>query len=544
MTGIFLTALVFIGNITCICDAWTSSQRLSSSPRQSSFNGIVDNSRIHHHHSDCQYLQQHQQQRRRRSPITIFISQSDGHLKEPLEKKAFALQTPHSGRHFYPSHPYYNNRHIRPFRRKRRKRFMEGWYYRLTLVEEQVSFAFIISIEDPGNNESDLKLACIQVVGPDDEYLVQADKDDTKFWAWKYQQGLGCTFEYIPDDDDGDVDKRQLTTALNIEEWHQQVKSGFQILPQHLMGRINGHDGTLGGVLDGQGLEGQCYFNFTIDPVCGWGDMDRTQKSTGGWLSRFQVFEPHWQVTLADARASGQVRWKNTTYTFENEPFYAEKNWGAALPSKWYWTQCNSFEGYTGLKGENPTLSVTAGGGIRKIPFGQQEALGMVSVHYDGKFYEAVPWTGNMGWNVTTWGSWILNGRCIHGDRQFEVEIEYKLDPEATPGLVFRAPTPTDGMVYFCKDTFEADVELTLWELERDATTRTWNRKPGKPLIDAAHSTQGGAEIGGGPWWDTWDNDSRVKQPFKAMLQIPYRARNLWRRTTRKKVNEEEKSLP
>jgi len=444
----------------------------------------------------------------------------DDALFEP-RGKAYPQQTPHSGRHFTPSHPAYRQR--RPWRR--RKRFTEGWYYRLTLPEENVSFAFIISIEDPGNPSSGLRLACIQVVGPDDGYLVQADRDDSKFWAWKCQQGLGCNFSFKNRAGEEGMKEK---TALRKDEWHAKVESGFQVLPRHLLGRVRGHDGTKGGVLDGQGLPGTCDFDFAVEPSCGWGDVYRSeQKSTGGWLASFAVFEPHWQVTMADARATGTVTWKNRTYDFVDAPFYAEKNWGAALPSKWYWTQCNSFEGYN-------QLSVTAGGGVRKIPFGRQEALGMVSVHYDGKFYEAVPWTGNMEWEVATWGSWLMKGNSTFGDRPFEVEVAYKCEPSKTPGLVFRAPTPEDGMVYFCRDTFEAKTTLSLWELEWNHKEKRYVRKAGPPLIDCATSSQGGAEIGGGPWWSKWKRQSIVKQPIKALLRFPFRVqslrRKIWRR--------------
>jgi tocopherol cyclase len=256
---------------------------------------------------------------------------------------------------------------------------------------------------------------------------------------------------------------------------------------------------------------------MSIKPICGWGDVDDPeQKSTGGWLASYAVFEPHWQVTLADARATGSVQWKNKTYSFTDAPFYAEKNWGAALPSKWFWTECNSFKGYK-------QLSVTAGGGVRKLLFGQKETLGMICVHYDGKLFEAVPWTGIMEWNVSPWGLWQLKGRCTSKLRPFEVEVVYECDPTTTPGLVFRAPTPDEGMVYFCRVTFEAHVTLTLWELVWDAAKKDFVRKPGPPLIDRATSTQGGAEIGGGPWWDTWACLSNVKPVIKTLLQFPYR---------------------
>ena len=84
---------------------------------------------------------------------------------------------------------------------------MEGWYYRLTLPEENVSFAFIFSIEDPDSTkDTDLALSCVQVMGPNDEYVVQADRDHRKFWAWRGSQALGCIFEYNNDGSDNDND--------------------------------------------------------------------------------------------------------------------------------------------------------------------------------------------------------------------------------------------------------------------------------------------------------------------------------------------------
>jgi tocopherol cyclase len=221
---------------------------------------------------------------------------------------------------------------------------------------------------------------------------------------------------------------------------------------------------------------------------------------------------------MADARARGFVEWNGTRYAFDDEPFYAEKNWGKALPSKWYWTQCNSFEGYD-------QLSVTAGGGIRKLPFAQKEALGMISVHYNGTFYEAVPWLGSMDWNVSTWGYWGMSGECLDTKNPFAVEVTYELDPEELPGLVFRAPTPDEGMVYFCRDTFEANCTLSLWELEE--YTDVFATKKGKqyrrkepPIIDRAFSRQGGAEIGGGPWWNEWKAKSKLKRVIKSLLNV------------------------
>ena len=426
--------------------------------------------------------------------------------------KAYTQQPPHAGCHFRPSHPATATNHKGP---RRSKRFFEGWYYRITIPEDMVSFAFIYSIEDPFEG-SELSLSCQQIMGPDDEYLVQADRDDTKFWAWYSQQALGCVFESHDTEDKEALGK---CTAMNPDEFFTRVKSGFQMMPTRLQGKLVGHDESLGGVFEGQGVPGECTYDMTISPIAGWGDEELGQKSTAGWLASYKVFEPHWQVTMADGRATGSVTWRGKTYTFENAPFYAEKNWGGAFPIKWYWCQCNNFEGYTS---NNKTLSVTAGGGTRKIPFGQKESLGMVSVHCNGKFYEATPWLGDMEWDVSPWGYWKMTGRSIKGARPFEVELEAICD---SPGVKLRAPTEKDGMVYFCRDSFLASVRLSLWELSLDKTSGEYVR--GAVVVDGATSSQAAVEVGGGPWWDNWRDVSVMKQPMKGMVRFPYRLQNM-----------------
>lgn len=193
------------------------------------------------------------------------------------------------------------------------------------------------------------------------------------------------------------------------------------------------------------------------------------------------------------------------------------QNWGGAFPSKWYWVQCNAFDGYD-------RLSVTAGGGTRKIPLGQTESLGMVSISCDGVFYEAVPWTGSMEWDVDCWGKWILNGRCTSGKRLFEAEVRATCNQ---PGVTLRAPTQNDGLAYFCRDSFLADTTLSLWALRWDDDTKDYVRVDGPPIIDCATSKQGGVEVGGGPWWDTWKATSNMKQPMRSLVALPYKVSRL-----------------
>ena len=179
--------------------------------------------------------------------------------------------------------------------------------------------------------------------------------------------------------------------------------------------------------------------------------------------------------------------------------------------------QCNAFDGYD-------RLSVTAGGGTRKIPLGQTESLGMVSISCDGVFYEAVPWTGSMEWDVDCWGKWILNGRCTSGKRLFEAEVRATCNQ---PGVTLRAPTQNDGLAYFCRDSFLADTTLSLWALRWDDDAKDYVRVDGPPIIDCATSKQGGVEVGGGPWWDTWKATSNMKQPMRSLVALPYKVSRL-----------------
>lgn len=478
------------------------------------------------------------------------------------------LQTPHAGRKFRPTHP--NSKSRSKFRARLKsilqwkrgtvpnnnlkksnatkkrmlfsrnsRRFTEGWYYRLTLPEHNESFVFIFSIEDAGrwirskssaatdtnNNKlgrmrhilqslrssyvkSPLTLACFQLLGPQDTYLVQSDEDDTKFWGWKYSQGLGCTFQW--NDEGKDDNHTAHIAAMQPDEWRKRVQTGFQILPFHFQGRLNGHDGTLGGVKANQGIPGSAEYDISLKPVAGWGNYpplssatnstttnnNYRQYSTAGWLAAFPVFEPHWQITMAHARASGSLNWNGTVYEFEDAPFYGEKNWGGAFPTKWYWAQCNSFD-------DHQDLSFTAGGGIRELPFSflmgkkKTETLGLIGIHYQGTFYEIVPWTGEMQWEVAPWGRWEFRGRCTdkNGNCQFEAEV-VATTKDGVEGVLLRAPTKDEGMQYFCRDSGAGKVTLSLWLLEWDDDEGDYVRSCDKPpLIDRAQSSQCTVEV-------------------------------------------------
>ncbi len=51
------------------------------------------------------------------------------------------------------------------------------------------------------------------------------------------------------------------------------------------------------------------------------------------------------QVLMARGSASGWIDWGGRRYEFTGAPAYAEKNWGAGFPKKWFWIECAGFDG-------------------------------------------------------------------------------------------------------------------------------------------------------------------------------------------------------
>ncbi|MEC4816173.1 MAG: tocopherol cyclase family protein [Scytonema sp. PMC 1069.18] len=352
-----------------------------------------------------------------------------------------SIQTPHSGYHWDGSS----------------RRFFEGWYYRVTLPQEGQTFAFIYSIEDPIGGKP-YSGGAAQVLGPNDEYLWRTFPDVSKFWANRDALGLGHW------------GKTNLTTQpiyLLPAEFERYVQEGYQATA------------TLNqGVIYDPASDRYCRWEYEIQPIYGWGDRVGIQQSTAGWLSFLQIFEPGWQILMAHGLASGWIDWNGTRYEFTNAPAYGEKNWGGAFPQKWFWVNCNSFEGES-------DLALTAGGGKRGVLW-WMESVAMVGLHYQGKFYEFVPWNSEVQWDISPWGKWQINAR----NSQYEVEVVGTTD---LPGTPLRAPT-SQGLVYCCRDTMQGQLNLELREISIGKRKNILN----------AQSFLCGLEVGGGTWEKSW----------------------------------------
>ncbi len=354
-----------------------------------------------------------------------------------------SLATPHSGYHWDGNS----------------QRFFEGWYYRVTLPQVKQTFGFMYSIDDPIEKQPHSGGAA-QILGANDQYLCRTFPDIKQFFADRYRLKLGhwgaSSLLLTP----------QLLDPKTFNKYIEQkhIKQGYQATA------------TLNqGFICDPPTHQYCRWDYTIKPIYGWGNSDRPQQATAGWLSYLSAFDPGWQVLMAHGLATGWIDWNGEKYEFTDAPAYSEKNWGRSFPQKWFWLNCNSFLDY-------PDLALTAAGGVRQVLW-WDESVGLVRLHYQGKFYQFESSRGELSWKVEPWGYWELKGK----NEQFKLRIIGTTDQ---PGNYVRVPT-TEGLQFRCRDTMQGKITVKLRTLQ------------GQVIINAA-SFLGGLEIGGEPWDKTW----------------------------------------
>ncbi|KAM7275212.1 hypothetical protein ACFE04_017078 [Oxalis oulophora] len=395
------------------------------------------------------------------------------------------LRTPHSGFH-YDGSP---------------RKFFEGWYFKVAIPECRQSFCFMYAVDNPmfRNELSAFEIAQhgprntgvgAQILGADDKYCCQYSFDSNNFWGSRHELMLGHTF--IPE-----KNARPPKNEVPPQEFNKRVSEGFQVTPLWHQGFIR-DDGRA----DFAEIVKTARWEYSTRPVYGWGDVGSKQKSTAGWLAAFPVFEPHWQICMAAGLSTGWIEWGGERFEFQDAPSYSEKNWGGAFPRKWYWVQCNVFEGVTG------EVALTAAGGLRQLPglTDTFENAALIGVHYNGIFHEFVPWNGVLNWEVKPWGYWYMAAE----NATHLVELEAKTNDPGTP---LRAPTSEAGFAPACRDTCFGELRLQMWERRSDGSK-------GKVILDTT-SNMAALEVGGGPWFNTWKGYTSSPEILKRALRVP-----------------------
>ncbi|GAB4837245.1 Tocopherol cyclase, chloroplastic, variant 2 [Ancistrocladus abbreviatus] len=393
------------------------------------------------------------------------------------------LRTPHSGYHFDGT----------------TRQFFEGWYFKVSIPEKKQSFCFMYSVENPAfrrklNPLEQAQYGSLftgvgaQILGADDKYICQYSEESRNFWASRHELILGNTFT-------AGNSSRPPNKEVPPEEFNRRVLEGFQVSPLWNQGfiRDDGRSNYVKTVKTAQ-------WKYSTRPIYGWGDVGVKQKSTAGWLATFPVFEPHWQICMAGGLSTGWIEWDGERFEFQNAPSYSEKNWGGAFPRKWFWVQCNVFEG------ASAEVALTAAGGLRGLPGGNFENAALIGIHYAGVFYEFVPWNGALEWDVTPWGHWQMSA----DNGIYRVELEATTDD---PGTTLRAPTIEGGLTPACKDSCCGVLKLQMWEKRSDGSK-------GKVILDVA-SDMAAVEVGGGPWFNSWRGKTTTPELLKRALQVP-----------------------
>ncbi|CAO2825953.1 unnamed protein product [Amaranthus hypochondriacus] len=393
------------------------------------------------------------------------------------------LRTPHSGYHFDGS----------------TRQFFEGWYFKVSIPEKRQSFCFMYSVENPAFRKPLTPIeeakygrrftgVGAQILGADDKYICQFQEESENFWGSRHELMLGNTFK-------SSGSSQPPTKEVPPQEFNRIVSEGFQVTPLWHQGFIcdDGRSDYVETVRTAR-------WEYSTRPIYGWGNVSSKQKSTAGWLAAFPVFEPHWQICLAGGLSTGWIEWDGERFEFENAPSYSEKNWGAGFPKKWFWVQCNVFEG---ARGE---VALTAAGGLRELPGGRIENAALVGVHYAGIFYEFVPWNGVVEWEIAPWGHWKISA----DNGSYNVELEATSD---NPGTPLRAPTPENGLAVACKDTCFGLLKLQIWERKSDGSK-------GKVVLEVT-SKMAALEVGGGPWFESWKGKTTTPEILSAALRVP-----------------------
>ncbi|XP_052111753.1 tocopherol cyclase, chloroplastic isoform X2 [Arachis duranensis] len=329
-----------------------------------------------------------------------------------------------------------------------------------------------------------------QILGADDKYICQFSEESQNFWGDRHELILGNTFV-------AKNNSRPPNKELPPQEFDNKVLEGFQVTPLWHQGFIR--DDRRSNYVE---TVETARWEYSTRPVYGWGNVGSAQKSTAGWLAAFPVFEPHWQICMAGGLSTGWIEWDGERIEFNNAPSYSEKNWGGGFPRRWFWVQCNVFEGGSG------EIALTAAGGLRQIPGITEtyENAALIGVHYAGIFYEFVPWNGVVNWEVNPWGYWFMsadNGRHV-------VELEARTDD---PGTTLRAPTMEAGLAPACKDTCFGILKLQIWE-------RRYDGSKGKLILDVS-SNMAALEVGGGPWFSPWKGQTSTPAVLKRALELP-----------------------
>lgn len=389
-----------------------------------------------------------------RTPLVPTPSESDSNGKASSISAAIAA---HGGTHPPNSHSHY-------FSNRKKRVYFEGWFLRAVLPNGD-SFAFIYVIESPGKG-------CVQVIDPHDNLHIGQLDLNSVFRASKEHWELshwGHRPPYLPK-----------PAGYPVLDTNQPVLQGWQV----------DHFGTHGSVYTSTT---SVQWKVNYEPTLGWGSRG-TGRHTGTWIASFPVFEPGYQVLMAQGYVSdGWVKIGDSTVDLKGSTVYAEKNWGESFPSKWFWMQANTFRSEQDL--------CVVGLGARREVVVAEETVGMVAVHFNGELYEFANWSStHINWR-TSWGDWFMEAKTRNG---FSVTVTGCCKDE---GMQILGPTAT-GLAYTMRDTTRGTLRVRMCNPQ------------GKVIVDDQCDTAQ-LEVGGEYLDSVWEESVKpLPQPLRGLVNL------------------------
>ena len=147
----------------------------------------------------------------------------------------------------------------------------------------------------------------------------------------------------------------------------------------------------------------------------------------GGVFSAIPFLNQYWHPYYLGGKASGTVEYGAESWTFADAKVYAERNWGAGFPLRWWWGQAHDFGG--------ADVCVAFSGGLLSLGPIARDVNGIV-VRLGSKVIRMTPPVlvrSRIGEN-----QWFLRGRSP----RYEIEIEG--DGRHLPPHVLPVPLPAE----------------------------------------------------------------------------------------------------
>ena len=141
----------------------------------------------------------------------------------------------------------------------------------------------------------------------------------------------------------------------------------------------------------------------------------------GGPFSSVPFLNQYWHPYRMGGKASGTVEFGDQAWSFDGATLYAERNWGAGFPERWWWGQAHDFDG--------ADVSVAFSGGLLELGPLRRDVTGVV-VRLGDRVIRITP-PAPVRSHVDD-GRWTIRARTL----RYQVDLEgdgTALDPHVLP---------------------------------------------------------------------------------------------------------------